>query len=328
MKKTISIILMFLLVLQINVLADQRLVKNGDDLKLSIVSEEFPDAYIEQNLFVFNEDVKLVNGKLESDTKDTSVLKAVEEVNNSSEMIKEIRNSFEENTSFLGIAEATIYVKEGYEFVNNQYVYNSKILSKSEIEEIKSQNNGIIIWETDEQSKSKLTLKLMISNNSESTNVDLTCKGIASWSGLSTVGSQGPAGGDDFMAFLWGGEFDFRTTGQTIKYSDPIGQKNDEISTSSSAANAGVSWSFTEILGMTDQDFYATNVTVNAKLTKNTLTGNGNTTSVALQYVHTYPVIIPNLTADINDSGTFPIFSVSGTKSQWNLQAILTGYKY
>ena len=48
MKKIISIVLVIVLVLQISVLADNQSVKKGENLNLSVISQEFPDAYIEQ----------------------------------------------------------------------------------------------------------------------------------------------------------------------------------------------------------------------------------------------------------------------------------------
>lgn len=212
------------------------------------------------------------------------------------------------------ITEVTVYVQEIIDNESNSCI-SSKLLSKEEIDVLKASdiNNAIYPRTTSTYQK----LKLIFSIPSQSSNNTYDLHAYAKWSGGS--GISGPAAGDDFVGFAWGGKFDSFSrsiSGRTIAGSSMSFYSADYI------ANTGCVWGFNE--SAPQMDYLNAYITLN----KNTLTGGGNTTAFVAKYIHTYQSSVGNISLSVTSSGVGGGFTLSSCPKQWSLVTTLTGFQY
>ena len=129
------------------------------------------------------------------------------------------------------------------------------------------------------------------------------------------------------MGFTWGGQHDFSETGIYVFSSNenyPLGGVLAD-----SAPNASVVYRFEEECNNFNHPYhYANQITIGSTINKNTLTGQGNTTSVTLKYIHTYTSVKGSLSFSTSSSGSSAGFSLTGVDKQWPLAVTITGLKY
>ena len=217
---------------------------------------------------------------------------------------------------------ATVYVKEVYQEIDGKQIcIDSTLLSKSEVQNIGKENfkNAQItrssIYPGTSEVKEQLTLRLTIPSQASQNERDLRI--YASWNGGS--GKYGPAPGDDFVGFIWGGEFDYYAesiSGLNATKNPMIFYKADH------EPNAGMVWGFKEAAPFMDY--------LNAFITlkKNKLTGGGNTTSISAKYIHTYQSFAGTISINLSQEGFGIGFALSDCPQQWSLVASLSGIKY
>lgn len=298
-------------------------IHESKELSISAYSDAFPDAYIEEN-FIDLSDVDLIfkNGTIQSNTSDEIINELIAELNKDPNSISTVRNSINEGIKILGVAEATVFVDEEYKEIDGRLqVVNSKLLSKDEVDSISiSERNPVY------NSSEKLTIRLYLLEQSVSRGVKYALSGNAYWSG-SGLNSTSPASGDDYMGFTWGGQHDFSETGIYVFSSNenyPLGGVLAD-----SAPNASVVYRFEEECNNFNHPYhYANQITIGSTINKNTLTGQGNTTSVTLKYIHTYTSVKGSLSFSTSSSGSSAGFSLTGVDKQWPLAVTITGLKY
>lgn len=222
-----------------------------------------------------------------------------------------------------GVASvATVYVQEVYNVVDDEMVcISSRLLTKEEVDEIGKDNfDGSMITRSDlypgtVETKEKLTLNFSIPSQPSTNKYNL--RAYAKWNGGS--GKTGPASGDDFIGFAWGGGFDYSSAS--------IGGKNVwdtdmDFYAADAVANAGKVWGFDESFPVMDYlNAYIT-------LSKAKTTGGGNTTSFMAKYIHTYQSAVGSISISASTSGVGVGFTLSSCANQWSLVADLSGIKY
>ncbi|MVB11035.1 hypothetical protein CAFE_17370 [Caprobacter fermentans] len=270
---------------------------NNDTEKfnVNIYSEEYPNAYIEQS---FSPAKNILNGS------------------NSSKVL-------------VGTVNATVYVEEKYDTVNGKKICtSSKLLSKSEVNQIgKDKFNDIstndVIEPSDSDSKGRLHLFFELYRNWDTDyaiEYQPSCTATWTWPDL-TTGKNTPAAGDDFLGFVWGGNYDYNL--ESITAVDDSGNKRDTYS-ADSQPNKGHVWGFLEGPEYYGDRSYTKSIGAGLTMFKNKLTGGGNTTSFVCKYIHTYQ----EETGSINISTSGVGFSLSGTSKQWSLITRISSRPY
>ena len=117
--------------------------------------------------------------------------------------------------------------------------------------------------------------------------VSCNLTGTAHWddSGLHTEGENYCATGEDFIGVTWSGSFTAKS--HSISGKNQLGGALT-IYNSDSTPNAGRVWSFKDSNPTSKYTLYAKDINLNVNISKNTLTGNGNTAEAVLKYIHTY----------------------------------------
>ncbi|MCT4687869.1 hypothetical protein [Vallitalea sp.] len=73
---------------------------------------------------------------------------------------------------------------------------------------------------------------------------------------------------------------------------------------------------------------YAKHTEALIHISKNTPTGNGNSTTVALKYIHTYQSAKGTISINASPSGIGTGFTLQDVSKQWNIVAYITNINY
>lgn len=229
-------------------------------------------------------------------------------------------HDIEKRNTSVGEVDATVFVEEIYDNVTGTCI-DSKLLSKDEVERI-----GIESFKEGKAVKSSIypgttetyqQLQLTFTIPSQPATNKYNLRAYAKWSGGSGV--SGPASGDDFIGFAWGGGFDYSgasISGRTTSNGSMSFYASDAV------ANAGKVWGFNE--NSPKMDYLNAYITLN----KNTQTGGGNTTSFMTKYIHTYQSTVGSVSITAGATGVGSGFTLSSCSRQWSLVADLSGIRY
>lgn len=175
--------------------------------------------------------------------------------------------------------------------VNNELIItDSRLLSKDEVMAIGVDNfaplSEVPMPRAATITRGRLTITFSgVYNTSNGVSCNLT--GTAHWddSGLHTEGENYCATGEDFIGVTWSGSFTAKS--HSISGKNQLGGALT-IYNSDSTPNAGRVWSFKDSNPTSKYTLYAKDINLNVNISKNTLTGNGNTAEAVLKYIHTY----------------------------------------
>lgn len=341
-KKVLSFLMMFCILASntSNVNATTSTDTNGEELgiNLSVVSEIFPEAYVEKEYWdLSNCKISVIDQKIVSNSKEVN--NKLEEINSNPDSVKDISEKMDDDTFLYGIASASVYVKEKVELQEDgsYKCIESRLLSKEELDSeiYLNLNNSLSSRAMTENPKldsyGKLTIRLYVYQDTVSRGVQYILSGNAYWS---NYGSNNAATkGDDVMALYWGGSYDYKNYGQSIVNSsnDSLAYDfNDDIRIIDQTPNGGIVWQFPEYKMYLLTPYYAKQITVGATIFKNTLTGSGNTTGVVLKYIHTYEKhdAEAQLSVTVNGNGSYTgTLTLQGntTIAQWPLTVSVNG---
>ena len=73
---------------------------------------------------------------------------------------------------------------------------------------------------------------------------------------------------------------------------------------------------------------YAKDINLNVNISKNTLTGNGNTAEAVLKYIHTYSKVKGSISITPGSETVAGSFSLSNTDRQWSFVCTVTNIPY
>lgn len=275
-----------------------------EDLSVTAFSDAFPDAYIETNY------VPRINAA-------------------------ELGNTDDEKT-LIGYATATVYVEETLSQAQDGQVFvkDSRLLSKEEVDRIGKDNLqtqadslpriGIVGGDTTERGKLNLTFTVMSYNSPNRYQLSL----VGNWEGLGWIAAgdtNHPAVGKDVIGFSWGGDFDM--SGYGYDFLDTYGIRRTGYANYS--PNQGIAWTFDEGPGLEQNDFVE-NARCWTDISKNTLTGSGNTTGIVGKYIHTWGSANFSISWGLSaGQPTLPSFSLSqAVEKSWSLEVFVSGIKY
>lgn len=238
----------------------------------------------------------------------------------------------DDNSGSLGSISATVFVEEMYDVVNGELIVtNSRLLSKDEVMAIGVENfDSLNRPSTQERAASSSRGKLTITfsgNYNTSNGVSCSLTGSAKWdnSGFHTEGENFCATGEDFIGVTWAGE-------HTVKSSSISGTNHlggaITINNAESTPNVGRVWSFNDVVKGSKYNIYAKDINLQMTISKNTLTGNGNTAEAVLKYIHTYSKVNGSISISASASGVAGSFSLSNTDKQWSIVCTVTGIPY
>lgn len=315
-KKILSLLIVSILLLTSTIGAFARPKENISN-NIEVHSQEFPNAYIESNFIDIN------SNELQSIFKEEpDVEKNINALKNSDEVI--------------GVAKATVFYEENYKQVNGEKICtDSRLLSKKEVNAIGKENfkqNNLLgseIVPANWSSRGMLNLYFTVSRNLNTSHaIEYKLHGTANWeNGQSRTGDY-PSDGEDYMGFAWGGGF-ATDNGSAIGRYITTGGKYDglvSIWEVDSTPNVGVVWGFEESKWLYS---YAELVDTFLTLSKNKLTGQGNTTSAILKYIHTYTATRGTISISGSSAGVVTGgFSLSGVSKQWSLSVRINNLKY
>ncbi|MFQ7320871.1 MAG: hypothetical protein ACLROS_07945 [Faecalibacterium sp.] len=239
--------------------------------------------------------------------------------------------AFDGNSGSLGSISATVFVEETYDMINDELVItDSRLLSKDEVMAIGIENFGPLdkspMPRAATNSRGRLTITFSgVYNTSKGVSCDLT--GTAHWdnSGLHTEGENYCATGEDFIGVTWSGGFSAKS--HSISGKDQLGGALT-IYDSDSTPNAGRVWSFSDSVPTSKYTLYAKDINLNMNISKNTLTGSGNTAEAVLKYIHTYSKVEGSISITPGSGTVAGSFSLSNTKNQWPLVCTITNIPY
>lgn len=308
MKKVLSVILSLAMCLCLSAPAMAAGTNSTEDANAPLVySPEFPNAYIIQN---------------ESDEKTRSA-------------------------STTQTVSATVFVEEEYglDSNGNPITTSSRLLSEAEVFAIGVENFGDMECARQEavsktmqtraatNARGKLTITFSGTYSITGNKVSCDLTGNASWSagpGLFN-GDTNPASGSDYMGVVWSGGFttsstSIDTTSVLNVFEPPV------LNMCASVPNAGRVWEFTEawadsMLGQ-GVTIYLTSIDVNVIITKNNMTGGGNTAEAVLKYIHTYESVAGSISIEASSEGVGGGFTLNTVKDQWAIVCTVTNIPY
>lgn len=291
-KKFLCLMMSTFMTLSISTAVNATGVTPVENQQLEFYSEEFPDAYI------------------------------VAETKN--DLGRSRTSNKSGNKVELGEISATVFVEEDEN--------GSRLLSKEEVEEygienFQDLNNKPLSRGTATNSKGTLTITLSGSYGSYNSGKGIQCdiNAGAKWSGYNFIvnNSSNPAIGEDYLGLTWGGGFNSGSISATAKLSNGA---NQTIYLADAVPNSGTVYSFDE---RTYNGTYLKNLSAKYKLKKNVKTGNGNTTSVVLKYIHTYQESQGSISITPSTGGSVAgSFSLSSCSKQWSIACRLTDLPY
>lgn len=240
--------------------------------------------------------------------------------------------TFDGNAGSLGSISATVFVEETYDMVNNELVIiDSRLLSKDEVMAIGIDNfvpldEAPMPSRAASNSRGRLTITFSgVYNTLNGVSCDLT--GTAHWddSGIHIQGENYCATGEDFIGVTWSGGFTAES--HSISGTNQLGG-DLTIYDSDSTPNAGRVWSFDETVPTSHYTLYAKDVNLNINISKNTLTGSGNTAEAVLKYIHTYSAVKGSISISPGSETVAGSFSLSNTEKQWSIVCTVTNIPY
>ena len=239
--------------------------------------------------------------------------------------------AFDGSSGSLGSISATVFVEETYDMVNNELIItDSRLLSKDEVMAIGVDNfaplSEVPMPRAATITRGRLTITFSgVYNTSNGVSCNLT--GTAHWddSGLHTEGENYCATGEDFIGVTWSGSF--TANSHSISGKNQLGGALT-IYNSDSTPNAGRVWSFKDSNPTSKYTLYAKDINLNVNISKNTLTGNGNTAEAVLKYIHTYSKVKGSISITPGSETVAGSFSLSNTDRQWSLVCTVTNIPY
>lgn len=328
MKKIVSLVLLctMMVLTSSNAFASNLSTSMPSNLGIEIYSEAFSNAYIETDVLdLSTADIFLEGGEISTRSNNDEITGFITYANNSDSLKFDIQEHLNNGEQLFASITSTVFVKESYAVRDGvDTLQESRLLSRHEIPEALLSGHDFI--GDDEDTYHKLTLRLNIFTGADGTSERYVLSGNAFWT-LGGTGEQIPASGDDYIGFTWGGEFDFKDDGIIVT------ENNSAIQLSSrmidSVPNSGIVWGFEERKNHWNEGIiYAEQTTVGATLTKNRLTGSGNTTSVMLKYIHTYESAKGSINIGGSTTGPSGGFVLTGVDDQWPLAVKVTGLPY
>lgn len=232
----------------------------------------------------------------------------------------------------LGSVSATVFVEETYDVIDGEVVITeSRLLSEDEVLAIGINNFGALDRSVSSRAvatnnRGRLTITFSgVYNTRNGVSCDLT--GTAHWdnSGITIPGENYCATGEDFIGVTWSGAFTSRS--HSISGTDHLGG-NITFYNSDSTPNAGRVWSFADALEFSKYTIYAQDISLNINLSKNTLTGEGNTAEAVLKYIHTYSKVEGSVSIAPGSETVTGSFSLSECSKQWPLVCTVTNIPY
>lgn len=297
-------------------------------------SKEFPDAYIMEKSYDFGDaNITVKDGELYSKSRDKKLQSDLDEINNNQELLEEIKENIEKGNEIVGISCPTLFIDETID--ENGNVTDSKLMSEDEVNEtilemlnepFDNKTREITGRKETTNSKGCLSYTFMVYNNKPSTGAKYSVSVVAKWSALgSAVSSTKAASGDDYIGIFWGGNF-VHTFAQNNKGISGTYDNGLPLicQLEGGVPNKSLAWGFSERAYLIGSYAYAKNITAGAFLTKKTLTGKGNETSVTCQYVHTYQSFSGSVT--VGSSGGS--IGISGCPNKWSIASTISGLKY
>lgn len=294
MKKFFSLVLAAIMTMALVVPASAK-AQTSEPVNFTVTAPSFPDAYI---ITEYTPGIQYMDG----------------------------------TSGSLGSVSATVFVEESYDVIDDEVVVtDSRLLSKDEVlaigvENFSDLNTTPTPRDLAENSRGKLTITFF-GNYTTKNGVSCNLTASAHWdsSGLCIPGVNYCDTGEDFIGITWAGSF--TNTKHNISGTTTRGDALT-IYNSDSTPNAGRVWSFNDLTTLSKYTFYAEDIDLTATISKNTLTGNGNTAEVVLKYIHTYSTVKGSITIIPGSETTAGNFSLSNTEKQWPLVCTLTNLPY
>ena len=233
----------------------------------------------------------------------------------------------------LGSVSATVFVEESYDIVNGELtVTDSRLLSENEVKAIGEENfldlnDAPIPQKTATASRGKLTITFAGTHSLNNGGVSCTLTGTAGWARPDIIGSNSnnPTPGEDFIGVTWFGGFTALKT--SISGTDNMHQSL-KIYSADSVPNGGRVWSFEESIVHPKYSTYAADMNLSLTLSKNKLTGDGNTAEAVLKYIHTYSKVNGSISITPGTDSAAGSFSLSNTKDQWSITCTIHSIPY
>lgn len=227
-----------------------------------------------------------------------------------------------DGTTHLNGASVTVYYEEHYKYDSqgNLHITDSRLLSEDEVNAIGKENfdeGAPSLTREVSNARGKLTIRMDGSYSTSGNSLSAFFSAMGNWSGTGLDPSICPADGADVAGFHWGGNL---STGQTSARGEYGDNSSAPVYSAGGTPNTAIAWYFTETSNLK----YIKNVFFNLNLSKNSLTGNGNTTELYFTYIHTYQKY--NVTGSISTSGAG--ISISNVTNQWPLSVRLYGIPY
>lgn len=326
MKRTVSIMFSAMLIVTLLLIPESSasaLRSTNSDLtnlnSVSFYSPEYEDAYI------ITETIKPTELQESLSSARLSAPNLVHAVSQNTK----IQSLINDDTKDIAlVASATVFVSETYETIDDELVItSSRLLTKEEVDAIgednfnvrKTSTNRDIPLTGNENNKGKLTIVILCYENYRTnTSSQYFLVGVAIWDGFYILpfDSRQPANGEDFIGFIWGGNFSPSDTQCNVR--NTLGTTTDGTLVCA-VPNIARAWSFNELLPAGDMDYFADQIDIGATLTKNQLEGRGNTTEAVLQYIHTYSAVKGSISVSVSPENLSPGFSLSGCDKQWSI---------
>lgn len=226
----------------------------------------------------------------------------------------------------------TVYVAETISA--NGDVSESHLMNEAEVVEYQnmvstcsdntySVNGNTWIGEDEEEHQGgKLSIYLVVYKDSSG---NYLAYGTADWeNGVYWGGVNGPSSGYDFIAITWGGGGELKNTARSISGIYQYDQGDISFSRAESDTYYGYCWQFNEKTG----SYYADYIDCYAKIAKTYTTVQSKETSIQLTYIHTYQSAVGSVSFEGGSSGAAAGVSLSSCDKQWQLEIDVPGITY
>lgn len=313
------------------------------DANVVVYSEEFPDAYFEQEYMDLSEvEITIEDGLLQCTSNESGIRSAIEILNNDESRLKEAVENISLGRELIGVVTATAHVEEIYSETEDGYICTeSRLLSEEEVNNSGTCKDEIEVFANslagmDSANKYLLTITLNV-YTSTTGNERYVLEGIARWDFGAPTAKERPASGEDYISFIWGGGFDSANKGNVVVKANPSNTTTNSLLTPTPAdyvPSAVTVWSFPEYKYHWNYgNVYAEKVTSEITLKKTTLTGNGNTTAAVFKYIHTFTSTQGSISVNLSGSATTSTaisgqVALTGVNDQWSIVAAVTGLNY
>lgn len=249
----------------------------------------------------------------------------------------ETRQYFEKHIAdmkleLLEVSTKTVYVEEGYD-KNGQF--NSKVLSKADVEQIISSKNTMSLRDAlteysvnasnDSNSRGQLTITFSKSRDAHGNYV---LNAYAKWNtdNLTSEGSIHPYHGDDYIAIRWGGDNEYlKATGYSFagKYTDNSNMPGCRVL---SNTYGGYCWSFEERTATFGKVMDHASVVIVLDNTYNEL--QNRETGAMFSYIHTYESKTSSWGVSFNGTSFDGGITLSNCSKQWMISTDVDGIQF